>query len=365
MNRNPSKKNKFTIGSIFACAAISFLMCVPAVRAGSSDAIAIRIAPNPNRLSPSRWYLENVSVVGTPKSLSLDGYEAVQDGRTIYANMANITDPSNPGNNSNVTYYTNIFIISYNQNAEKETLGIVSQLIKHLHFNDNMMDRGDQGVCSKFCNINSDCKSTFMCGPANTCVPDPAKRCNDSGNSCPDGFFCNSTSGACEKFCYSDSECADDEICQSEKSKVTRDTKRLADLREIEGILNRHLYNKGTYPALTAGTYLSGRSTSRWPSWKNTLGKELETELPLDPINRFGTCQGFDQETCWNEVNKTFADPTPGDNIFNMPAGSRVYAYNKPEKMNGFCSVDDDDAICHVCSNMESIYFEPRRMNCR
>ncbi len=97
----------------------------------SPDAIAIRIMPNSDHSSPLRWYKANIKNQGSPQSLQVDGYEAVRDGRTVYVNAANIS-----GNN----FYTNIYIISYNQEAENATVDVFGQILSHWKFNSNLID---------------------------------------------------------------------------------------------------------------------------------------------------------------------------------------------------------------------------------
>lgn len=94
----------------------------------SRDAIAIRVMSNSEHYSPLVWYKKNVKLKGSPQSLLVDGYEAVRDGRTVYVNAANID-----GNK----FYTNIYIISYNQDAENATIDIFGQLLSHWKFNIN------------------------------------------------------------------------------------------------------------------------------------------------------------------------------------------------------------------------------------
>ena len=101
----------------------------------SPDAIAARVVPNPNHLSPLRWYQANIKNQGSPQSLQVDGYEAVRDGRTVYIDTANIS-----GNN----FYTNIYIISYNQNADATTLDIFGQILAHWKFNTNLSSPSDK-----------------------------------------------------------------------------------------------------------------------------------------------------------------------------------------------------------------------------
>src|SRR3990167_3945389 len=51
----------------------------------SSDAIALRVIPNPDHLSPGLWYYRQ-GFNGSPQALTVDGYDAVRDGRTVYVN---------------------------------------------------------------------------------------------------------------------------------------------------------------------------------------------------------------------------------------------------------------------------------------
>ena len=231
----------------------------------STDAIAIRVMPNSEHFSPLRWYRANVKNQGSPQNLLVDGYEAIRDGRTVYVNAANI---------SGTDFYTNVYIISYNQEAENQTIDIFGQILTHWKFNVN--------------------------------VP------------------------------------------EEQKDNVRNDTKRLADLAEIKLALNNYQkIHNGDFPFLTAGSYLAGKSISTWPSWQATLGKALGATLPIDPINKLGTCPGYDDITCWNQNNKTFADPNPNNNILELPADSYVYVY----------TTDASGGNYDVCAVMESGYL--------
>jgi len=134
-----------------------------------------------------------------------------------------------------------------------------------------------------------------------------------------------------------------------ERNQIQRDTQRLQDLTTISRALERTKGSTGNYPALSAGTYIAGLSTSRWPSWQSTLGSALGTALPVDPDNTFArTCNNdatlmctndeqcgggtgdicksttvcaapYENATCWAESTKTF----------KCPADSAVYIYQK------------------------------------
>lgn len=298
--------------------------------AASPDAIAIRVMPNLNHLSPLAWYNENIKVKGAPQDLIIDGYRAVRDGRTVYVDAANL-DLDNKHcskvrkksclNDSSCnfttegdcvgTLYTNIYIISYNQEAEEETTDIFGQILKHWKFNNNI--KQDIGTCAK------------------TAI----KTCAENTD-CPKGETCQNQK--CTRACLNDTECGKAEYCQSYKATIVRDTKRLADLYDIKSALEnyKNQYN-GSYPALASGSYIAGKSVSVWPSWKNTLGAALGAALPVDPINKLASCSGaYDSRTCWDENNKKFAG-TVDDGMIKLPPGSRAYVYSL--KSNGAYNV--------------------------
>jgi hypothetical protein len=246
----------------------------------SSDAIAIRVIPNPSHYSALRWYNEQ-EFVGSPQSLTVDGYEAVRDGRTVYVNATNI-------NASNL--YTNIYLISYNQEAESATVDIFSQILSHWRFNINITSPGH-------------------CRQDNSIV------------------------------CLKDDECPVGDFCDSPKARIIRDTKRLSDLTEINMILDNSYNSEGYYPKLDAGTYLPHKTLSVWPSWQETFSNELNISLPIDPINKLGDCPGYNEVTCWNEQTKQFVKDLP-----DLPNSSLAYIYY----------TDVNGAISHLCSVFES-----------
>jgi len=267
---------------VFSC------FCVPAIAATSPDAIAIRVIPNPEHYSARRWYKEQ-GFTGSPQSLIVDGYEAVRDGRTVYVNAANVS--------SGGELYTNIYLISYNQDPEQATIDIFGKILEHWHFNTNLTAPGN-------------------------CVQEDL----NLGDAC-----------------LVDSDCPTGEYCSSDKAETTRDTRRLADLAEMKIYLEdyKNKYNK--YPSLESGSYIPYNSISVWPSWQGYLAQTLGITLPIDPINKLGDCGGdrFNPETCWDEENKEFADSDSSDPALNLPAGSNVYVYTSSGNGSsyGLCGV--------------------------
>jgi hypothetical protein len=287
---------KFLITTLFIIHYSLFIP--PALAATSPDAIGVRIVPNVNHYSPVRWYQKNVKVQGAPQSMAVDGYDAVRDGRTVYVAAANV---------SGGTFYTNIYLISYNNNSDPETIDIFGQMLNHWRFNNNITDTG----------------------------------------------FCSAYGGASNgsTVCYRDADCGQGEFCTSQKAKITRDTRRLADVAELSIALKNYKDKNGIYPKLAAGTYVPHYTLSTWPSWNDNLSKELGTALPVDPINKLGDCGNarFNSTTCWDEKLKQFYSnsisiPPTYPTAPTYPTNSSAYAY----------FVSPDGASCRIYKKRES-----------
>jgi len=304
--RSVKSKALVSVAVIFSCAFYFFGAdkTPPVVSAdeGSSDAIAIRVIPNDGHLSPLRWYSENVDIKGAPQSLVVDGYQAVRDGRTVYVNAANVADTG--GDGIYESYFSNIYIISYNQDADQATMDILGQILNHWKFNVNLMND------------------------------------NEAAGNCKAGG----------ERCLFDKDCPEGDYCLSKKARLVRDTIRLSDLAEMK-IALKNYYERGYYPKLESGTYLKGRTISVWPSWQENFAGELGLKpLLIDPVNKLGACSNarFKAGTCWDEEKKEFDDPTPLNKALNLPAGSKAYYYELTK---------DDGSEYRLCANLESSDF--------
>jgi cysteine-rich repeat protein len=113
------------------------------------------------------------------------------------------------------------------------------------------------------------------------------------------------------------------------KDAITRDVKRLSDVRIMEGYLNAYASTHkkcsittgiscaqssdcpsgescvSVYPSLESGSYMPKFTNSKWPSWQTGLGGELGKSLPLDPLNSLGNC-GTIGEDCYDETGGIF-----------------------------------------------------------
>jgi len=333
----------------------------------SKDAIGLRVVPNPEHFSPLQWYNTNIKVKGSPQSLIVDGYEAVRDGRTVYVNAAKavqvnrcVTNQSiicqsdaqcgqNTQNETLIPFetalaagecqassipelYTNIYIISYNQDPEAATTDIFGQLLQYWKFNIDVKNCSQ--TVTQTCHRNSECPSSEVCQPTGTC---------------------NKTS---TQACAIDSECPQGEYCNSKKSTMIRDTKRLSDLRSMRDRLESYNTIIRKYPTLENGTYLTNRTVSTWPSWNATFSSTLGSQVPSDPINVLGSCPGFESLTCWNDQTKQFAGSS---DPLGLPAASHAYYYQyKPaDNSYSFCSIVESGYI--QAKNPGSAYCQTGR----
>ncbi|HLD82312.1 MAG TPA: putative metal-binding motif-containing protein, partial [Patescibacteria group bacterium] len=220
----------------------------------TGDAIGHRVFENEMHYSPLNWYTRQ-GFNGTPSvSASMDGFETIQDGSTFYINT-----PYNLGTNA---YRTAMNVLSVNPDANQDSYAILTQLLANMSFGVQLTDQKH-------------------------CVSDP------------------------EEVCHKDTDCqnygAGGDTCDAQKSKVRRDVLRMSHIRDIEDWLRTYRFLRGTYPTLSAGTYVPSASLSTWPSWQDTLSNELArvvdiSELYVDPLNKLTGCPAdANPETCWNE----------------------------------------------------------------
>ncbi|MHB8904453.1 MAG: cadherin repeat domain-containing protein, partial [Patescibacteria group bacterium] len=293
------KKIKFILFPLLLFIALLCLIPFLNIKAEQAEAIAVRILENPSHYSSLRWY-ESQNFQGSPQSLIVDGYDAVRNGRTVYVDVANVVDKNNDGVPDFL--YTNILVLSYNQDAGAATVDIFGQLLKNFKFNTNL---SDSGVCNKNISVS----------------------------------------------CLNDSDCPTGDYCGSKKAKVIRDVKRWADLGEIKARLDNYKQKYKSYPSIKAGSYVVGKTLSTWPSWQKSLGQELGMSLPIDPLNQLGACPGLDPTTCWDEKNQKFATDLAQA---VLPTNSHAYAYIG----------DGQGKIVKYCAQIESNYSNINTFNC-
>jgi cysteine-rich repeat protein len=214
------------------------------------DAFGLRIAANKQHIGIADWYADR-GFRGSPSSLSVAGYDALRDGRTVYVNA---------GAQNGADLFTNVYVMSYNDGAAAETIAIFNQILSRIDFNGNLADK-------------------YVCRE----VPPEEEAV----------------------FCSIDADCAAGQVCDAPESKLKRDVRRWADLQNMRRAINV----TASPPALREGTFLRARTYSIWPSWDTVLGSQLRSNLPKDPLNNIATCPtetGFDTATCWNAAERQF-----------------------------------------------------------
>lgn len=269
-NKYPSLFTFFLLSILFFGG--FFLVFPNKETSGETDAVAIRVIPNPNHYSPSLWF-ERQGFSGPKQSLLVDGYEAIRSGTTVYVNVANVVDT----NNDNIidTLFTNIYMISSTEDSTRDTQEIFSQILNNWKFNTNI---------------------------------NPVGSCNKE----------------IEKACVYDGDCKTEDYCTGKKARIIRDVKRLSDAVLIKEALEEYKQKNNHYPILAAGSYLPNVSLSVWPSWSEAFSKELAKTIAKDPLNILGDCPGYNEKTCWNEVSKEFVTDIKAGII---PVSSHVYLY--------------------------------------
>ncbi len=283
-----------------------------------SDAIGLRIMANPLHLSPKDWYTAQ-GFAGSPQATTVDGYEAIRDGSTLYIASTNVDFLS--GN-----LKTNIYVLSRNPDAQPETINIFEQLVDNLIFNTNVLHDADN-VC------RTQSGDVFRVGTSTQIVN-----------------------------CTADSECVRYDshgYCASAKDKLQRDLKRIADLQYMAGELETAKRRNGHYPDLATGTFLQTFVTSRWPSWQSVFAQAVGKAMPEDPLNVHLSCgqclasraacmddsdcgtndrcvpkNGFDPGTCWNAASSTYQCPILEPT--NPHSVSRTYQYRSIDHGNRY-----------------------------
>ncbi|HTK04230.1 MAG TPA: Ig-like domain-containing protein [Candidatus Eisenbacteria bacterium] len=316
-----------------------------------SDAVGLRFSTNTSHMSVNDWYFAK-GFRGAPVKTRVNGYEALQEGRTAYVNTAAKLIPSGK-------LYTNVDVMSYSEGAQPETVSIFNQLLGYVNFNRNA-DLSNMGMCRKGelrasaavkCNTSLDCqlnaagipvpgREGYICDAASgDCQRRQCAGGPNAGKDCTSDTFCApSTCGSPSPTpwagrsiaCDSDVDCQVDSKgdpipgrglykCDVPKSKLIRDVRRWSDLQTLRSQLIAKKNVNGTFPTLDAGTFLRAQTNSRWPSWNAALGTPLGLSLPVDPLNRHAVCgsPGYDHATCWNDK----------DRLYTCPVDSHVYEY--------------------------------------
>ncbi len=252
---------------------------------GSSDAIGVRVASNADYLSPSAWYAAQ-GFSGSPSETTIDGFPAVEDGRTTYIAAPNLDDAGN-------YLYSNMYIISHNSDASDSAQTIYEQIIENLLFVTNV---SSVGYCSDGSSYSTACTSDLDC------------------------------------------DVSASESCADMKGKIARDTQRLADMTDLRTTIQTYGEENGycsestsqlcaddgycpgsetcnaSVPTLPSGTFVRAFASSVWGSWDSILGGALDGDIGADPLNVYQGCgtdpfADYDTDTCVDETRGQYLCP--------------------------------------------------------
>jgi hypothetical protein len=216
----------------------------------SGGAIGFRVEKNLKQYSPLEWFYQK-QFKGEPEALTIDGFNAVRSGNTVYIGF---------GNAAGTVQYTNILVISLAQPASAEMENIFNQIIDGLQFVKNVKD---VGLC--------------YAGPT-----------------------------AQNQLCSKNSDCATGQTCNVEQSKFRRDMIRVIDASVMTRGINTAKAAVNSYPIIAKDSFIPGISSSRWPSWSSFMN-QLGIVTVVDPINEYTACaEGADSATCWSVKSKKY-----------------------------------------------------------
>ena len=352
----------------------------------SGGAIGFRVEKNLKQYSPLEWFYQK-QFKGEPESLTIDGFNAVRSGNTVYIGFGNVGLY-----NSNKAQFTNILVISLAQPASAEMENIFNQIIDGMQFVRNVKDVGlcYSGVSpqNQMCTKDSDCGiakkaagpagktfvQTYLTSSSNyvgiTCTVNAQGKYpqvlynpttnvlspDSKGATYPTGVavydssstfnafktfagICNTKLplGTCEKYptlsCVDDVNCpgskcviSTTQTCNVEQTKFRRDAIRVIDSSVMTRAIKNAQAIANSYPIIAKDSFIPGITSSRWPSWSSFMN-QLGIVTLTDPINEYSACAAdADAATCWSVKSKKY----------QCGLSSSVYHYRTIESGKGY-----------------------------
>ncbi|MBI3495468.1 hypothetical protein HY065_02480, partial [Candidatus Berkelbacteria bacterium] len=264
----------------------------------SGGAIGVRIEKNLKHLSPREWFLTK-GFKGDLTNITVDGYEGVRSGNTVYVGFGNQIGSDQ--------LYSNILVMSVSEPATGDMVNIFNQLLDNTNF---LVNFTDTGLCTVFQN----------------------KKFQQTQTSCASRLDCVAA--------FKDESA----VCDANRSNFRLDMTRVTHVAAMGRALEKIKAATGQYPVMAAGTYVPGLVSSKWPSW-DTFMQQLGITPVADPINAYvscgqscskkisqactadadckvggtdnGTCVTYDANTCWSAQSK----------LYRCSLGSSVYHY--------------------------------------
>ncbi len=217
------------------------------------DAIGVRVYENERHEAPADWYVAQ-RFTGSPSPATIDGYSALQDPKTLYVSV--------PDKYGDPQFRSYMYVFGLGDTADARVTEVFKLLTANLRFNTN---------------IAAAQQVTGLCKASSTkeIVQKDAKNVTCTANL------------DCQKVFP---ERSSDIFCDAPKDKLRRDARRWEQLVTMTKDLDDTKESTGFYPKIEAGSFIRGLTTSKWPSWGQSLGK---AGTQADPINAFNQCDKF------------------------------------------------------------------------
>ncbi len=104
-----------------------------------NEAFSVRVFENTAQLNPTQWYQENAPNPANPRETTVDGYAAINDGRTWYIAASNImydSDGDGTNDTSPAALYNNMYVFTFNDEENMDS--IMEDVMSYVRFNTNV-----------------------------------------------------------------------------------------------------------------------------------------------------------------------------------------------------------------------------------
>ena len=105
-----------------------------------TGAIGVQVFRNQNRLDPLTWYQSQDFRQGSPRSTTVDGFTGLEEGSSVYVSAPNYVHA-----NPTPSAYVNIYLLSYGQGSDADTIEIAKRLRANWQFMANLPENVPYG----------------------------------------------------------------------------------------------------------------------------------------------------------------------------------------------------------------------------
>ncbi|MDD5341348.1 MAG: hypothetical protein PHC97_02825 [Patescibacteria group bacterium] len=148
------------------------------------------------------------------------------------------------------------------------------------------------------------------------------------------------------------------------KDQLRRDTIRKADVNRLNQLLASYRQKNGSFPAMSAGTFVPGHTISTWPSWQANLGNALGFGLPADPLNYMSTTIFQNDCTGSNSTSENCANVCSRDASSNPLTGCPANQQCVDGQFCSICPPGYDALTCWDQNNLRFAFETYNSQNC-